>query len=49
MNDRVDQRLADIADAITAIASHLMRGDLSDGLIAVCAGGPCQAAWFVSG
>ena len=33
MNDRVQQRLADIAEAITAIASHLERGDLSDGLI----------------
>jgi uncharacterized protein with HEPN domain len=27
------QRLADIASAITAIRSHLERGDLSDGLI----------------
>ena len=33
MNERVQQRLADIAEAITAIASHLERGDLSDGLI----------------
>jgi uncharacterized protein with HEPN domain len=33
VNDRVPERLADIADAITAIASHLARGDLSDGLI----------------
>ena len=33
MNDRVQQRLADIDEAITAIASHLARGDLSDGLI----------------
>ena len=28
-----DDRLADIMDAITAINSHLARGDLSDGLI----------------
>ena len=28
-----DERLADIIDAITAINSHLARGDLSDGLI----------------
>ena len=28
-----DERLADIVDAITAIRSHLTRGDLSDGLI----------------
>ena len=28
-----DERLADIIDAITAIRSHLTRGDLSDGLI----------------
>ncbi len=28
-----DERLADIIDAITAIRSHLARGDLSDGLI----------------
>jgi uncharacterized protein with HEPN domain len=28
-----DERLADIMDAITAINSHLARGDLSDGLI----------------
>ena len=28
-----DERLADIVDAITAIRSHLARGDLSDGLI----------------
>jgi uncharacterized protein with HEPN domain len=27
------ERLADILDAITAIRSHLSRGDLSDGLI----------------
>jgi uncharacterized protein with HEPN domain len=28
-----DDRLADITDAITAIRSHLSRGDLSDGLV----------------
>lgn len=28
-----DERLADIVDAITAIRSHLARGDLSDGLV----------------
>ena len=28
-----DERLADIVDAITAISSHLTRGDLSDGLV----------------
>ncbi len=28
-----DERIADIVDAITAIRSHLTRGDLSDGLI----------------
>ena len=28
-----DERLADFLDAITAIRSHLTRGDLSDGLI----------------
>ena len=28
-----DERLADIVDAITAIKSHLTRGELSDGLI----------------
>lgn len=28
-----DERLADIVDAITAIRSHLTRGDLSDGLV----------------
>lgn len=28
-----DERLQDILDAITAIRSHLARGDLSDGLI----------------
>lgn len=33
VSDRVDKRLADIADAITAIAAHLTRGDLSDGLM----------------
>jgi uncharacterized protein with HEPN domain len=34
MNSRHDEeRLADIVDAITAIRSHLARGDLSDGLI----------------
>lgn len=33
MTDRVHQRLADIAEAINAIADHLTRGDLSDGLI----------------
>jgi uncharacterized protein with HEPN domain len=27
------QRLADITAAITAIAAHLQRGDLSDGLV----------------
>src|SRR5665213_1854718 len=30
---RDDERLSDIVDAITAIRSHLTRGDLSDGLI----------------
>lgn len=33
MNDRDRQRLDDITGAITAIRSHLQRGDLSDGLI----------------
>ena len=33
MNHRDEQRLADILEAITAIESHLSRGDLSDGLI----------------
>jgi hypothetical protein len=33
VNDRVQQRLTDIDEAITAIGSHLARGDLSDGLI----------------
>ena len=34
MNSRRDvERLADIVDAISAIKSHLARGDLSDGLI----------------
>ncbi len=34
MSSRHDEeRLADIVDAITAIKSHLTRGDLSDGLI----------------
>ena len=34
MNSRCDaERLADIVDAISAIKSHLARGDLSDGLI----------------
>ena|SRR6202035_1728175 len=28
-----EERLADIADAISAIRSHLTRGDLSDGLV----------------
>jgi len=28
-----DQRLSDIDDALTAIRTHLMRGDLSDGLV----------------
>jgi len=28
-----EERLADIVDAVTAIRSHLTRGDLSDGLI----------------
>ena len=28
-----DERLADVLDAITAIRSHLTRGDLSDGLV----------------
>jgi hypothetical protein len=28
-----DERLADIVDAMTAIRSHLTRGDLSDGLV----------------
>ena len=28
-----DQRLGDIDDALTAIRTHLMRGDLSDGLV----------------
>jgi uncharacterized protein with HEPN domain len=31
--DRVQQRLTDISEAIAAIASHLKRGDISDGLI----------------
>ena len=30
---RDEERLADIVDAITAIRSHLSRGDLSDGLV----------------
>lgn len=30
---RVEERLADIVDAIAAIRSHLTRGELSDGLI----------------
>lgn len=33
MNDRDLDRLDDIAGAITAIRSHLARGDLTDGLI----------------
>jgi len=34
MSSRHDEeRLADIVDAVTAIRSHLTRGDLSDGLI----------------
>lgn len=34
MSSRHDEeRLADIVDAITAIRSHLTRGNLSDGLI----------------
>ena len=34
MSSRHDaERLADIVDAITAIRSHLTRGDLSDGLV----------------
>ena len=33
MTRRDGERLADIVDAITAIHSHLSRGDLSDGLI----------------
>ena len=33
MSYRDQQRLTDIASAITAIRSHLERGDLSDGLI----------------
>jgi uncharacterized protein with HEPN domain len=34
VSSRHDQeRLADIVDAITAIRSHLSRGDLSDGLV----------------
>ncbi|WP_375479547.1 hypothetical protein [uncultured Jatrophihabitans sp.] len=33
MNPRDKRRLTDITDAITAIESHLSRGDLSDGLI----------------
>ena len=33
MTPRDQQRLADIAAAITAIESHLARGELSDGLI----------------
>jgi uncharacterized protein with HEPN domain len=33
VTDRVQQRLADITEAIAAIASHLERGDLTDGLI----------------
>lgn len=33
MNDRDRQRLDDIAEASTAIHSHLQRGDLTDGLV----------------
>jgi uncharacterized protein with HEPN domain len=33
MSRRDAERLADIVDAITAIRSHLARGELSDGLI----------------
>ena len=33
MNHRDERRLTDILDAITAIESHLSRGELSDGLI----------------
>lgn len=33
MTNRVQQRLADIAEAIAAIASHRERGDLADGLV----------------
>jgi uncharacterized protein with HEPN domain len=33
VNHRVERRLADIGDAISAIDSHMSRGDLSDGLI----------------
>lgn len=32
-SERVQQRLADITEAIAAIASHLERGDISDGLV----------------
>jgi len=31
--DRVEQRLSDITEAISAIRSHLERGDISDGLV----------------
>jgi hypothetical protein len=33
VNHRAQRRLAYIADAITAIDSHMSRGDLSHGLI----------------
>lgn len=33
MTRRDAERLADILDAIGAIRSHLVRGDLSDGLV----------------
>ena len=33
MSRRDDERLDDVLDAITAIRSHLGRGDLSDGLV----------------
>jgi uncharacterized protein with HEPN domain len=33
VGDRDERRLADIAEAIAAIESHLTRGELSDGLI----------------
>ncbi len=33
MKRHVDQRLSDIESAITAIRAHLVRGELSDGLV----------------
>ena len=35
MSRRDSERLQDILDAITAIASYVARGDLSDGLISM--------------